>query len=200
MGEILERAIGNDLETYGEVKLFSKIGIDNYWWSDQTNNHTAYCCLDAVPRDFAKFGQLILNYGSWGNEQIVSESYIREVRSIYPNYVVNERDVTWAYGMQFWTFGFPGTQEDGTPFPTYPIYSAIGYDGQYIIIDFEKNMIVIRNSLYHPYITTGERTVNIEGDLITEVNFPNTLPNTVGIEIYFNSQEFLYKVHKSIIH
>ena len=199
LGEILERAIGNDLETYAEIKLFSKIGIDNYWWSDQTSNHTAYCCLDAVPRDFAKFGQLILNYGSWGREQVVSESYIREIRSIYPNYVVNERDATWAYGMQFWTFGFPRTQEDGTEFPTYPIYSAIGYDGQYIIIDFEKNMIVIRNSLYHPYITTGERAVSVEGDLFTEVNFPNTLPNTMGIEIYFDSQEFLYKLHKSII-
>ena len=199
LGEILERAIGSDLETYAEMKLFSKIGFYNYWWQDKTNNHTAYCCLDAVPRDFAKFGQLILNYGSWGREQVVSESYIREIRSIYPNYVVNERDATWAYGMQFWTFGFPRTQEDGTEFPTYPIYSAIGYDGQYIIIDFEKNMIVIRNSLYHPYITTGERAVSVEGDLFTEVNFPNTLPNTMGIEIYFDSHEFLYKVHKSII-
>jgi hypothetical protein len=60
-------------------------------------------------------------------------------------------------------------------------------------------MIVIRNSLYHPYITTGERAVSVEGDLFTEVNFPNTLPNTMGIEIYFDSHEFLYKVHKSII-
>ena len=101
--------------------------------------------------------------------------------------------------MQFWTFSFPRIQEDGIEFPTYPIYSAIGYDGQYIIIDFEKNMVVIRNSLYHPYIMTGERVINVEGDLITEVNFPNTLPNTMGIATYFDTNQFLYKIHKSII-
>ena len=199
LGQILERAVGNDLETYAEINLFSKIGFENYWWRDATNNHTAYCCLDAAPRDFAKFGQLILNYGSWGNDRIVSESYIREIRSIYPNYVLSERNSTSAYGMQFWTFSFPRIQEDGIEFPTYPIYSAIGYDGQYIIIDFEKNMVVIRNSLYHPYIMTGERVINVEGDLITEVNFPNTLPNTMGIATYFDTNQFLYKIHKSII-
>ena len=106
LGKILERAVGNDLETYAEINLFSKIGFENYWWRDATNNHTAYCCLDATPRDFAKFGQLILNYGSWGNDRIVSESYIREIRSIYPNYVLSERNSTSAYGMQFWTFSF----------------------------------------------------------------------------------------------
>jgi len=199
LGEILERAVGSDLESFAEVNLFSKIGFYNYWWRDKTNSHTAYCCLDATPRDFAKFGQLILNYGSWGSEQIVSESYINEIKSIYPNYVVSERNATWAYGMLFWTFGFPYTQEDGTEFPTYPIYTAVGFDGQYIIIDFEKEMVVIRNSLYHPYISTGERVINISGDLFTEVNFPNTLPSTVGVGTNFYTEQFLYKIHKAII-
>ena len=198
LGEILQRAIGGDIETFAEINLFSKIGFDNYWWTDKTSNQLAYCCLDAVPRDFAKFGQLILNYGSWGDEQIVSEIYINEIKSIHPNLVVTERNGSYAYGMQFWTFSFPITQEDGNEFPTYPIYSAIGFDGQYIIIDFEKNMVVIRNSLYHPYITTGERVVNVSGDLLTEFNFPNTLPSSLGFNPNFDTNQFLYKIHKSI--
>ena len=70
---------------------------------------------------------------------------------------------------------------------------------KYIIIDFEKEMVVIRNSLYHPYIATGERVINISGDLITEVNFPNTLPSTVGVGTNFYTEQFLYKIHKAII-
>ena len=83
LGEILERAIGSDLETFAEVNLFSKIGFDNYWWRDKSNNYTAYCCLDATSRDFAKFGQLILNHGMWGDEKIVSDEYIGKIISIY---------------------------------------------------------------------------------------------------------------------
>lgn len=199
LGKILERAVGNDLETFAEVNLFSKIGFDNYWWSDSTGNHTAYCCLDATARDFAKFGQLVLNFGMWGNEQIVSRSYINKIISIYPTYIPTERGSSYAYGMQFWTFSFPITQPDGTEFPTYPIYSAIGFDGQYVIIDFEQNMVIVRNSLYFPWIKTGERTLSPVGDLMTEVNVPMTLPNTMGIPIYFDRSTFLYEVHKSLL-
>jgi hypothetical protein len=59
-------------------------------------------------------------------------------------------------------------------------------------------MVVIRNSLYHPYITTGERVVNVSGDLLTEFNFPNTLPSSLGFNPNFDTNQFLYKIHKSI--
>ena len=135
----------------------------------------------------------------WGNEQIVSRSYINKIISIYPTYIPIERGSSYAYGMQFWTFSFPITQPDGTEFPTYPIYSAIGFDGQYVIIDFEQNMVIVRNSLYFPWIKTGERTLSPVGDLMTEVNVPMTLPNAMGIPIYFDRSTFLYEVHKSLL-
>lgn len=199
LGEILERAIGSDLETFAEVNLFSKIGFDNYWWRDKSNNYTAYCCLDATSRDFAKFGQLILNHGMWGDEKIVSDEYIGKIISIYSDSIPTERDVTYSYGMQFWTFSYPITQPDGEIFPTYPIYSAIGFDGQYIIIDFVEDMVIVRNSLYYPWLTTGDRVISSTGDLFTEVNFPMTLPNTMGIQIYFDRNAFLYQINQAII-
>ena len=198
IGEILERATGSDLETFAEVNLFSKIGFDNYWWRDKTDNYTAYCCLDATPRDFAKLGQLILNMGMWGDEQIVSSGYIEKIISIYSEYVPIERDVTYAYGMHFWTFSYPRTQPDGVVFPTYPIYSAIGFDGQYIIIDFVENMVIVRNSLYYPWLSTDERIL-ADGDLFNEFNFPMTLPNTMGIPIYFDRNSFMYQINQAII-
>ena len=199
IGEIIERATGSDLETFAETNLFSKIGFDNYWWRDKSDNYTAYCCLDATPRDFAKLGQLVLNMGMWGDEQIVSSEYIEKIISIYSEYIPTERDVTYSYGMKFWTFSYPRTQPDGGVFPTYPIYSAIGFDGQYIIIDFVENMVIVRNSLYYPWLSTGERVMDVNGDLFNEVNVPMTLPNTQGIEIYFDRNNFMYQINQAII-
>ena len=135
----------------------------------------------------------------WGDEQIVSSEYIEKIISIYSEYIPTERDVTYSYGMKFWTFSYPRTQPDGGVFPTYPIYSAIGFDGQYIIIDFVENMVIVRNSLYYPWLSTGERVMDVNGDLFNEVNVPMTLPNTQGIEIYFDRNNFMYQINQAII-
>ena len=71
LGEILFRATGQDLQTYADYQLFSKIGIDAIWWKDfvdagQSNgNYLAYCCLDSTARDYAKFGHMLLLGGVW---------------------------------------------------------------------------------------------------------------------------------------
>ena len=58
LGEIIFRATGQDIQTYAEQKLFSKIYINAAWWKDfvefgQSNgNVLAYCCLDTTIRDF----------------------------------------------------------------------------------------------------------------------------------------------------
>ena len=66
-------------------------------------------------------------------------------------------------------------------------------------IDFEENMVIVRNSLYYPWITTGERVLSGVGDLNSEVNVPITLPNAVGIGIYFDRNTFLYQINQAII-
>lgn len=56
LGEILFRATGQDLQTYADTHLFSKIGMDAHWWRDNApsaqvdGNYLTYCCLDATPQ------------------------------------------------------------------------------------------------------------------------------------------------------
>jgi CubicO group peptidase (beta-lactamase class C family) len=88
IGEILYRATGKDLETYADINLFSKLGITAHWWQDNDStdqvdgNYLAYCCLDMTPRDFAKFGQLLLNNGVWNEEQVLPSSYVDKIKNI----------------------------------------------------------------------------------------------------------------------
>ncbi len=205
LGELLFRATGKDLQSYADINLFSKIGFEGHWWRDNENNgqsngnYLAYCCLDATARDFAKFGQLILNNGSWGNEQIVSSSYVEKIKKIGIDSVVEEDGSSYSYGMGFWTL-WPTQQEDGTDYP--PVNKILlmwGYDGQYIFLDIENNMALVRNSLYYPLLFASfDRKMIATGDL-NAINYPQTLPvSWFGNYSSFSPSVFLYLVSKSI--
>ena len=205
LGELLFRATGKDLQSYADINLFSKIGFEGHWWRDNENNgqsngnYLAYCCLDATARDFAKFGQLILNNGSWGNEQIVSSSYVEKIKRIGIDSVVEEDGSYYSYGMLFWTLD-PTQQDDGTDFPpANKILLTAGTDGQYIILDIENNMVLVRNSLYYPMqFASFDRKMIATGDL-NAINYPQTLPlNWFGYYSSFHPSVFLYLVSKSL--
>ena len=207
IGEILYRATGKDLETYADINLFSKLGITAHWWQDNDStdqvdgNYLAYCCLDMTPRDFAKFGQLLLNNGVWNEEQVLPSSYVDKIKNITADSQVAEYNGAISYGLKFWTIGSI-TQPDGTIFPdTNTIYSTIGFDGQYIMIDFENNMVVTRNSLYQPVLNgSGERKMAITAAGIAQSDFVATLPQGTGVSANsnFSSANFLYRVNQAI--
>jgi CubicO group peptidase (beta-lactamase class C family) len=207
IGEILYRATGNDLETYADINLFSKLGITAHWWQDNDStdqvdgNYLAYCCLDMTPRDFAKFGQLLLNNGVWNEEQVLPSSYVDKIKNITTDSQVAQYNGAFSYGLKFWTIGSI-TQPDGTTFPdANTIYSTIGFDGQYIMIDFENNMVVTRNSLYQPVLNgSGERKMAITAAGIAQSDFVATLPQGTGVSANsnFSPANFLYRVNQAI--
>ena len=208
LGEILFRATGQDLQTYADTHLFSKLGMDAYWWQDNTpsaqvdGNYLAYCCLDATPRDFAKFGQLLLNNGMWDGEQVIPAAYIDKIKDIVvDSKVIEIPTVSFSYGLQFWTI-IPAIQSDGTIYPAAnTIYATQGFDGQYIMIDFDRDLVVVRTSLYYPALAANDqRKMSI--DIADTVNsfYTATLPAGVGATsgTSYNNQALLYKVTQSI--
>ncbi len=206
LGEILYRATGQDLQSYADVQLFSKIGMEAHWWRDNTSsqvdgNYLAYCCLDATPRDFAKFGQLILNNGVWDGEQVIPSSYIDSIKNITVDSVVTQLNGVLSYGLQFWTLT-PSPQDDGSVYPpANRIYSTIGFDGQYITLDFDNNMILVRNSLYSPVLSeSGERKMSIIQNNAMESSLVGSLPNGLGLPTgsNYSHQKLLYGVTKAI--
>ena len=208
LGEILFRATGQDLQTYADTHLFSKIGMSAYWWRDNTpsaqvdGNYLAYCCLDATPRDFAKFGQLLLNNGVWNGEQVIPASYVDKIKNIIVDSRVNEiPTVSFSYGLQFWTI-MPRSQSDGSMYPpANSIYATQGFDGQYIMIDFDRNLVVVRTSLYYPALAENDqRKMSVNSTDTSNASYTATLPAGVGATsgTSYNNQAFLYNVTQSI--
>ncbi len=214
LGMIIEKATGKDLERFAQTELFSKLGIrETHWWRDSSRipvggRNLAYCCLDATPRDYAKLGQLIVNNGIWNGQQVVPKWYIDEIKKS-AKLVDDTGPYKTSYGLQFWsTFN----KKDANSV----VFYASGLGGQFIIMDFDKKMVVVRNSLYQPVLNQSDQRimkVSVESGIsfsanlpldITKINtkkikgssLPISLPLTVKSN--FDFREFYRQVKDSI--
>ncbi len=135
---IIEKATGKTLADYASEKIWSKIGAehDAFWCLDRKDGvEKAFCCFNTNARDFARFGQLVLNGGRWNGEQIVPEEYLNE--SLTPaSYLFDpetNRNVDF-YGYQWWMINVDG----------YKTWYARGLLGQYIFVIPSLNAVVVR--------------------------------------------------------
>lgn len=128
----LEKASGKSLPRYFEEKIWSQIGTeyDASWSLDCKKNQTAkaFCCLNACPHDFAKFGRLYLHKGKWNGEQVVPESFVNRTLTIHND---SKDDAGYPYSYQFRVL------ENGSFF-------AKGIMGQYLHVIPSKSLIFLR--------------------------------------------------------
>lgn len=130
LGLILEEASGLHPTAFVEKYIWSKIGgeHDLSWSLDREGGiEKSFCCIYATSRDYARFGQLILNKGQWNGEQLINEETLKELTS-------SLLEETPQYGLHFWLL------QD----PDHPAVYARGILGQYIISVPSLNMVVVR--------------------------------------------------------
>ena len=142
LGEILEVATGSKADVLLEERILDKIGIENKTlWRDEAQNVLTYCCIDMSARDYAKFGQLFSNGGSWNGEQIISKELVDETFQYVwdtPNWWTDEKR---GYSLHWWVSRY--TEES-------KIFNASGRFGQYIFVDPENDIVFVRITRYKP--------------------------------------------------
>lgn len=135
---IVEKATGENISSYVSRKLWTPMNAeeDALWSLDKKEGiEKAYCCFNSNARDFARFGQLILNKGSWNGRQLVSESYITEATTPDTSLTFKEYNETnHCYGFQFWHLTYKGME----------IPYMRGILGQYVFAIPELNAVVVR--------------------------------------------------------
>lgn len=76
---IVERASGQKLDAYLGEHVFAPLGITEFTWTkDPAGNPHAMSGLQIRPADLARLGQLMLDEGRWGDEQVLSAEWVRE--------------------------------------------------------------------------------------------------------------------------
>lgn len=128
-----QEAFNQNLTDFINENIFRKLNILDYKWE----NYGKYCPgatgLYLKHSDFHKIGQLLLNDGKYNNNQIIPSSWIKEMCSIIletPSVYKPER-VLPKIGIGYFTF----ISRNGYIFRD-------GSNGQYIILNKEKNILI----------------------------------------------------------
>ena len=124
-GEFITRSVGMDIATYMTQRVSDTIGFSGEWWTDTKGNVLSYCCIDATPLNFARFGLLYARNGEWNGTQIVSREWVE--RSTQP-----ALDGIYAY---YW-------------WPLIEGFGAFGLNSQIVAIYPEDDLIVLRFGIY----------------------------------------------------
>lgn len=131
IGVLVREATGKSLTEYLSEKIWSSYGMqqDASWLLNAEETEISGCCIQAATRDFARFGQFILDGAVVDGQSILPEEWLQNATTARIRYGVDGR----GYGYQWWTF------DDGT-------FAALGIFGQSIFIDPERRLVIASNS------------------------------------------------------
>ena len=142
---LLSGLLRNEFDTYQEYldfpykALIDKIGMNSMLIeTDMAGNYVGSSYAWASTRDWARFGLLYLNKGVWQGERIFDEDWIEYITT--PTEGSNG-----DYGAHFWL-----NSEGKYPNVPRDLYSANGYEGQYVFIIPSKNVVIVRTGLAEP--------------------------------------------------
>ena len=145
LGLILERATGMTVANYLQEKIWKPLGMEfsGSWSLDENGFEKMESGINARAIDFAKFGRLFLNQGSWDGMQVIPAAWVVESTQAdtsldYDRYYYD--DFIFADGRGYYKYMWWGMQREGQEYD----FSAIGNKGQFIYVSPEKNLIILR--------------------------------------------------------
>ena len=133
VGVLLRAAIKKPLAQYLSEKIWVPAGMEQQatWILSKSGNEISGCCIQAATRDFARFGQFILDgaRAGAGGQSIVPDGWLGEATSKRADIGRPGR----GYGYQWWTY------DDGS-------FAARGIFGQGIFIDPKRRLVIASNA------------------------------------------------------
>ncbi len=135
---VIEKVTGKTLSEYASEKLWKPLGAeyDALWNLDHKGGtEKASCCFNSNARDFARFGQLVLNNGTWNGVQLIPKWYLDDATTPKSELIDKELNKpNDRYGYQWWCLKYKN----------YTIKYARGILGQYIFVVPELNAVIVR--------------------------------------------------------
>jgi CubicO group peptidase (beta-lactamase class C family) len=147
LGMILERSTGLTVTEFMQLHLWNPLGMEyaGSWSTDSAESdfEKMETGVNARAIDFAKFGQLYLQAGTWDGRQIVPAEWVAASTEPwspldpveYYQGAFGEQAELGYYGYMWWGF----YQPDGYAF------MAAGDRGQYIYVDPASQTVIVRN-------------------------------------------------------
>lgn len=160
---ITNRVNGETFQQAMEQQLWSKLGTsgETYVLLDDNANLVAGGGLNATPMNLAKFATMMLNDGEFNGEQVVSKNVIDQIAAggnkdaftNGPDASDNMPGGEWSYRAQWWVKHTPGAEA----------FMAIGIHGQWIYIDREHDIAIIKQSSAPDSVTPEQEAYDLNG-------------------------------------
>lgn len=145
-GVIIERATGSDLYELFDARIAQPAGMEDYRPADglrvlepSRSRHPAHT-FSVSARDMARFGQLYLQRGRWGDRQVLPAEWIRESTRAHSQF-----DDGSGYGWMWWTYE-AGAAALGDGYPNLSavdLYMARGTGGQAIFVIPAAELVIV---------------------------------------------------------
>jgi CubicO group peptidase (beta-lactamase class C family) len=131
VGVLVARATKKTLSDYLSEKIWRPAGMAQQatWILSKTGQEISGCCLQAATRDFARFGQFILNGAQTNGQPTLPDGWLPEATTSRTGIGQPGR----GYGYQWWTY------DNGS-------FAARGIFGQGIFIDPARKLVIASNA------------------------------------------------------
>jgi CubicO group peptidase (beta-lactamase class C family) len=127
VGVLVGRAVNKPLADYLSEKIWVPAGMEQKatWILSRSGREISGCCIQAAPRDFARFGVFVLG----GARGIAPDGWLAAATTTQAPIDVPGR----GYGYQWWT------SDDGT-------FMARGIFGQALFLDPARRLVIVSNA------------------------------------------------------
>ena len=139
LGWLIARSTGKSVAQELSERIWTRLGTEReaFYTVDSIGTPFAGGGFNATLRDMARLGQMMLNDGRWGDEQIVPSEAIAHIRHGGKKDTFAKADYKllpgWSYGSMWWI----SNDDHGA-------YAARGVHGQTLWIDPKADMVIVR--------------------------------------------------------
>ncbi len=133
-GILVANAVHRSLADYLSEKIWAPFGMeqDAFWVDDPAGAQHGGCCISMTLRDYARFGQFMLENGKAGDVQVLPTGWVADATSEHVKFPPGGPDHGYGY---FWWL-MPGG------------YAAEGIFGQQVFVYPEDHLVIAINSAW----------------------------------------------------
>jgi len=171
LGIIVSRATGMDLLDYAQENLFDAIDVVPKDWMWMWDDYRAgFIGVEISGREMARFGQLYLDGGVFGGEQVVPAAWVEDSLKTYSedawDYRIGGNVDDMGYGYQWWSLRSGDHNYN----------MAWGHGGQVIMVVHDLNMVVVLKADPYMQQSSDESWKNERANINLVADFIARLP------------------------
>jgi CubicO group peptidase (beta-lactamase class C family) len=139
-GILVSNAVGKPLADYLSDKIWAPYGMeqDGAWLDDPAGRQHGGCCISMTLRDYARFGQFILDGGQVGGRAVLPAGWVKDASALHVNFAGPSKpaDVSAERGYGYFWWIIPGG------------FAAEGVFGQQVFIYPKERLVIAVNSAW----------------------------------------------------